>query len=140
MEKEGLAIIFAMKKFHKYVHGREFNLQTDHRSLLAIFGSKIVIQTHTANRLQRWATMLLNYSFKMEFLPSKEIANTDGLSKNTESLEETVIASLKSEMDVKYISFNTVKELPVMLDEIKFKLKFHKKNQKRTNGPESKNQ
>ena len=51
---------------------------------------------------------------KMEFLPSKEIAHADGLSrlipKNTEPLEETVIASLKSEMDVKYVLFYTVKK------------------------------
>ena len=46
--------------------------------------------------------------------------------KNTELLEETVIASLKSEMDVKYVLFNTVKELPVTLEEIKFKTKFEK--------------
>ena len=69
--------------------------------------------------------MLLNYSFVMEFLPSKEIAHADGLSrlipKNTETLEETVIASLKSEIDVKY-----VKELPVTLKEINFKTKFDK--------------
>ena len=38
IEKEGLPIIFVIKKFH--VHGREFILQTDHCPLLAIFGSK----------------------------------------------------------------------------------------------------
>ena len=62
----------------------------------------------------------------MEFLPPKEIAHADGLSrlipKNTEQ-QETVIASLKSEMDVKYVLFNKVKELPVTLGEIKFKKK-----------------
>ncbi len=53
----------------------------------------------------------------MEFLPSKEIAHADGLPrlipKNTEPLGETVIASLRSEMDVKYVLFNTIKELPI---------------------------
>ena len=56
----------------------------------------------------------------MEFIPSKEFAHADGLSrlipKNTEPLEETVIASLRSEMDVRYVLFNTV-----TLEEIKFK-------------------
>ena len=47
IEKEGLAIIFAIKKFHKYVHGREFILQTDNRPLLAIFGSRKEIPTHS---------------------------------------------------------------------------------------------
>ena len=39
IEKEALAIIFAMKKFRKFQHGREFFLQTDHRLLLSISGS-----------------------------------------------------------------------------------------------------
>ena len=77
----------------------------------------------------------------MEFLQSKEIAHAEGLSrlipKNTELLEKIAIASLKSEMDVKYILFNTVKELPVTLEEIKFKTKFDKSKQKRINEPES---
>ena len=53
IEKEGLTIIFAIKKFHKNVHDREFILQTDHRPLLEIFGSKKGIPIHTANHLQR---------------------------------------------------------------------------------------
>ena len=66
----------------------------------------------------------------LEFLPSKEIAHADALSrlipKNTELLEETVIASSKSEIELKYVLFNTVKELPVTFVEIKFKTKFDK--------------
>ena len=39
IENEALTIL-AVKKFHKFLHVRSFILQTDHRSLLSIFGSK----------------------------------------------------------------------------------------------------
>ena len=55
IEKEALALVFAVQKFHKMIHGRRFLLQTDHKPLLAIFGSRKGIPVHTANRLQRWA-------------------------------------------------------------------------------------
>ena len=82
IEKETSAIIFVFNIICMYIHGRKFTLQTDHRPLLAIFGSKNGISTHTVNRLQRWAMMLLNYSFKIELLRSKEIAHVDGLSRS----------------------------------------------------------
>lgn len=59
IEKEALALVFAVKKFHKMLHGRKFVLFTDHKPLLAVFGSKKGIPIHTANRLQRWALTLL---------------------------------------------------------------------------------
>ena len=101
IKKEALAIIFAMKKFHKFLHGREFFLQTDHRPLLSIYGSKKGVPTHPANRLQHWGTILLNYNYKMEYLPSKKLSHADELSrlipKFSEPLEDTVIAAIKTE-------------------------------------------
>ena len=51
IEKEGLALIFVVKKFHKYLYGRRFTLVTDHKSLLAFLGSKIFLPTLAATRL-----------------------------------------------------------------------------------------
>ena len=40
IEKKSLVIVFAPKKFHRFLHGRRNTLQTDHRPLLAILGLK----------------------------------------------------------------------------------------------------
>ena len=116
IEKEGLAITYAMETFHRFIHGRTFVLQTDHKPLLLIFGTKKGVPTHSTNRLKRWSVILLNYNFKIQYMPSKKIAHTDGLSRlipdNAELLEETVIAALKQEQELKEVLINTVSELP----------------------------
>ena len=51
----------------------------------------------------------------MEYIPSKELGHVDGLSrlipKFNEPFEDIVIASLRSEEEIKYVLFNTVSEL-----------------------------
>lgn len=59
IEKEALSIIFAVKKIHTMTFGFQFTLLTDHKSLLAIFGSKKGISVCTADRLHSWRTTLL---------------------------------------------------------------------------------
>ena len=59
----------------------------------------------------------------MEFLPSKKLGHADSLSRliprTGEPLEDSVIASQRSERDYSLILFNTAKELPVTLDNIR---------------------
>ena len=116
IEKEALGIIFAVSKFHSYMYGRHFTLQTNHKPPLTISGSTKDLPTITANRLQRWGTILLNY-FKIEYLPLKKFGHADGLSrliaKYKEPLKDTVITSLQSEGELKTTLCNSVRELPV---------------------------
>jgi hypothetical protein len=44
IEKDGLTLIFAVRKFHKYFYGRNFTLLTDHRTLFSIFGDARAFQ------------------------------------------------------------------------------------------------
>ena len=81
IEKDALAIIFAVKKFHKMFYGRHFTLITNHKPLISIFGSKKGIPVYTANRLQRWATMLLDYNFSIKYQPGSKIDQVDALSR-----------------------------------------------------------
>ncbi|CAH8676807.1 unnamed protein product [Schistosoma haematobium] len=117
IEKEGLALIFAVKKFHKMLHGRKFTLITDHKPLLSIFGSKKGIPVYTANRLQRWATMLLGYDFVIKYKSTSDFGHADALSRliSNHKLEneDTVIASISVEEDVSRMLFNSTQILPV---------------------------
>ena len=102
IEKEALGIIFAVTKFHRYLHGRQFIRQVDHKPLITIFGSKKGLPVYTANRLLRWGKIILNCNFKIEFLTSKNICHADSLSqlipKNTEVFEDAIIAKLRTNL------------------------------------------
>ncbi|XP_055633534.1 uncharacterized protein K02A2.6-like [Toxorhynchites rutilus septentrionalis] len=116
-DREGLAIIFAVTKFHKMLFGRHFRLQTDHRPLLRIFGSKKGIPVYTANRLQRFALNLLLYDFEIEYVSTEKFGNADLLSRlidqHIKPEEDYVIASLNLEEDIRSVVINTVKVLPL---------------------------
>ncbi|XP_064462712.1 uncharacterized protein K02A2.6-like [Ornithodoros turicata] len=81
IEKEALAIIFGVKKFHQYLWGRKFILYTDYKPLTAIFGSKRGIPVTAPNRMQRWALTLLGHSFDIQYKPTAQFGNADGLSR-----------------------------------------------------------
>lgn len=66
IHKEGLAIIFGVKKFYQFLIGTRFTLQTDHKPLLAIFKPSNGIPMMAAGRVQRWAEYLKGFEFTIE--------------------------------------------------------------------------
>ena len=81
IEKEGLAIIFGVKKFHQFIFGRKFYLYTDHKPLLTIFSPTKGISSTTANRIQRWALLLSGYNYTIIYKNTKNHANADSFSR-----------------------------------------------------------
>ena len=81
IEKQGLAIIFGVTKFHMYLFGRKFTLQTDHKPLLKIFAPDSATPVLAAARLQRWSLLLSSYHYEIELKSSAEVARADALSR-----------------------------------------------------------
>ncbi|XP_062711752.1 uncharacterized protein K02A2.6-like [Aedes albopictus] len=117
IEKEALALVFAVTRFHKMLFGRKFILQTDHKPLLKVFGSKKGIPVYTANRLQRWALTLMLYNFDIQFVKTEEFGHADLLSRlmkcHERVDEEYVIASIQMEADVQAVLSDSTSSLPV---------------------------
>ena len=63
--KKVLALIFGIKKFHRYLYGRKFILITDHKPLTTILGPKKGIPSLAAARLQRWAILRLQHALQV---------------------------------------------------------------------------
>ncbi|XP_064470249.1 uncharacterized protein K02A2.6-like [Ornithodoros turicata] len=81
LEREGLALVFAVKKFHYYIYGRKFHLVTDHKPLEVIFGPKNGIPTNAAARLQRWAITLSAYNYSLVYRQGQTNFEADCLSR-----------------------------------------------------------
>ena len=81
IEKEALAIIFGVTKFHQFLFGRKYTLLTDHKPLTLILGPKKGIPVLAASRLQRWAIQLSAYQYDICFRSTTKNGNADTLSR-----------------------------------------------------------
>lgn len=80
LEREALAIIFTLKKCHKYVYGRKFTIYSDHKPLQFIFGEK-KMNSVTGARVKRWSLFLSQYDYKILYRKASNMGNADGLSR-----------------------------------------------------------
>jgi transposase InsO family protein len=78
LEKEGLACIFGIKRFHDYLFGQ---LITDHKPLLGLLKEDRVTSQQASARIKRWSLFLSNYEYQLVFRNTKAHANADALSR-----------------------------------------------------------
>ena len=67
IDKEGLAIIFGVKKFHQYLLGRKFVIYSDHKPLQHLFSESRIISPMASARIQRWALTLSAYNYQIRY-------------------------------------------------------------------------
>lgn len=81
LDKEGLAVIFGVQRFHKYIYGRKFTIVTDHKPLLSLFNEMKAVPQMASPRIQRWAVTLRAYEYEIIYRPGKDHGNADALSR-----------------------------------------------------------
>ena len=81
LEKEGLAILFGVKRFHQFLYGRKFTIYSDHKPLEHLFSESRPIPAMASARIQRWAQTLGAYDYLIAYKPGPEHANADSLSR-----------------------------------------------------------
>ncbi|XP_064469911.1 uncharacterized protein K02A2.6-like [Ornithodoros turicata] len=124
IEREALAIIFGVRKFHQYLWGRKFTLYTDHKPLTMIFGSKKGVPVTSASRMQRWALILMNYTFDIEYVPTAKFGNADGLSRLPEGPDKLFDTDMEKGVfdvfltEVNAVLDHTVSILPITVEDI----------------------
>ena len=76
IQKECLAIVFAMKQFRHYLLGRSFELLTDHAPLQWLSSQKM------EGLLCRWALAMQEFDFVIKYRKGSQNGNADALSRN----------------------------------------------------------
>ena len=77
-EKELLALIWALQKYHSFLWGATIIHRTDHMALTFLRSCKLI-----SKRLTRWIIAIQDYRIQMEHYPGKENIIADAISRQT---------------------------------------------------------
>jgi len=79
IEKEALASTWACERFHLYIFGRKFMLETDHKPLVPLLSTKPLDKIPL--RVQRFRMRLMQYDYEIKHVPGKQLLIADALSR-----------------------------------------------------------
>ena len=85
LEQEMLAAIWGMEKFHYFLYGNKFTLETDQKPLVLIYWKHLI---NVSPRIQRLIVCALPYNFHIAYVPGKQILMADALLRNLKISED----------------------------------------------------
>lgn len=108
IEKELLALLFGMEKFHHYTYGRKVAAQSDHKPLENILRKPLL---SAPKRLQRMMLRLQKYDVEVVYVPGPEMWLADTLSR-AYLPESTPRGDVEAELE----TINMTQHVPISAD------------------------
>ena len=81
VDKEALAVICGVKKFHCYLYGRSFIIQSDHKPLEKLLHEKNKLSHMASPRIKRWSLDLSAYDYSWKYQSGKNMCHADAMSR-----------------------------------------------------------
>lgn len=91
IEREALAVVWALEKFRGYIDGSDITVCSDHRPLKWL----MTLQS-PSGRLTRWALKIQSFNLKIDYTPGRDNIIADTLSRPNDEPETTNSAELCS--------------------------------------------
>lgn len=120
MDKEALAIMWAVQKFFHYLYARHWTLITDHKPLAQILHPEKSLPVLCISRMANYADYLAHFNFDVIFKTTKENANADYCSRAPLPLRTNSIKSYRSREENKAerdgfdnFTINQIEQLPI---------------------------
>ena len=114
LHREGLAVVFALKKFYTYLYGRPFTIVTDAQSIKEMFHPDKLATPVASARIQRWGVYLSQFEYSIEHRSSRHMCVPDALSRLPMSSDEGVVDDEEADINIGAVSDH----LPVTFSEI----------------------
>ena len=106
LEREAQAAVWGMEKFHYFLYGRKFILQTDQKPLVSIFRKHMI---DVSPRIQRITIRAWQYDFEPQHIPGRINVIADSLSRVT-PLEFQDSNTEKDILAVNFLQYSSIEE------------------------------
>lgn len=124
IDKEALAIVWAVKKFFHYLYARKFTLVTDHKPLTQILHPEKSLPTLCISRMANYADYLAHFNFDVVYKPTSQNTNADYCSRIPSRSTQSDVNSLflhegrNTEDEFELFTLHQIQQLPVRAEQI----------------------